>query len=228
MTLEALCDFHTHTSLSDGVLSPVELVRRAHVRGYRAIGLTDHAGEGELEWLLELLARDCGLASSRWEIMALPGVELTHVPIEDVDRLACKAKQLGAKVVVVHGETPVEPVIPGTNRAALGSPHVDILAHPGLITPEEAQMARDNGVFLEISARHGHSLTNGHIVRMAREAGAPLLVGSDAHQPDDLLTPERAMKIALGSGLTQDESSRVLEDNPRALLRRLGIDSQLI
>ena len=25
-------DFHTHTFLSDGVLSPVELIRRAHVK----------------------------------------------------------------------------------------------------------------------------------------------------------------------------------------------------
>ncbi|HLE81453.1 MAG TPA: PHP domain-containing protein, partial [Dehalococcoidia bacterium] len=31
-------DFHTHTFLSDGVLSPIELIRRAHVKGYRVIG----------------------------------------------------------------------------------------------------------------------------------------------------------------------------------------------
>ena len=40
-------DFHTHTFLSDGVLSPMELIRRAHVRGYRAMAVTDHVGLGK-------------------------------------------------------------------------------------------------------------------------------------------------------------------------------------
>ena len=35
-------DFHTHTFLSDGVLSPIELIRRALVRGYKAMAITDH------------------------------------------------------------------------------------------------------------------------------------------------------------------------------------------
>lgn len=226
MKVRDLFDFHTHTSLSDGELSPIELIRRAHVCGYRAIGVTDHAAEGELGWMLEILVTDCELATQRWGILALPGIELTHVPVEDVGRLAEKAKELGAKIVVVHGETTVEPVIPGTNRAALNSPHVDILAHPGLITPEEVQLARDRGIFLEVSARRGHSLANGHVVRLAREVGAGLLLNSDAHEPGDLLTPETAMKIALGSGLTVEEALAVLDDGPRALLRRIGVGGQ--
>lgn len=218
-------DFHTHTLLSDGVLSPVEQVRRAHVRGYAAIGITDHAGEGELEWLLDVVVRNCDLANSRWGITAIPGVELTHVPHEDIDRLAQKAKRLGARLVVVHGETPVEPVVPGTDRAAVMSEHVDILAHPGFITLEECRIARENGVFLEITARGGHNITNGHVARMAREAGASLLVDSDAHEPGDLLTPEMFKKIALGAGFAERETPEILDENPRALLRKLGIGS---
>jgi len=221
-----LFDFHTHTSLGDGELSPVELIRRACAGGYQAIAVTEHAAEGELEWILPIVVADCELATRRWDILALPGIELTHVPVEDVDRLARKAKSLGAKVVVVHGETPVEPVIPGTNRAALNSSFVDILAHPGLITPEEARMARDSGTFLEVSARRGHSLTNGHVVRLATEARARLLLNSDAHQPDDLLSWEMGMKIALGSGLTRTDALALLENNPRALLEKVGIKGQ--
>lgn len=219
----AIYDFHTHTFLSDGVLSPIELIRRAHVKGYRVIGITDHAGEGELEWVLKTLAVDCALASSRWDILALPGVELTHVPVEDVDRLAQEARRMGAKVVVVHGETVVEPVPPGTNRAAAQSQHVDIIAHPGLISPEDARLAASNGVRLELSARRGHSLTNGHVAKIAREAGAALVLDSDAHKPDDLLTEEFAQKVALGAGLTQAEAHALLEVSPRALLKRMGL-----
>ena len=219
----AIYDFHTHTFLSDGVLSPIELIRRAHVKGYRVIGITDHAGEGELEWVLKTLAVDCALASSRWDILALPGVELTHVPVEDVDRLAQEARRMGAKVVVVHGETVVEPVPPGTNRAAAQSQHVDIIAHPGLISPEDARLAASNGVRLELSARRGHSLTNGHVARIARETGAALVLDSDAHEPDDLLTHEFARKVALGAGLTQAEADAILDVSPRDLLKRMGL-----
>ena len=216
-------DFHTHTFLSDGVLSPVELIRRAHVRGYQVIGVTDHVGLGNLELVVRTLVKDCKLASGRWNILALPGVEITHVPKDDIDMVAKAAKEMGASLVVVHGETVVEPVEPGTNRAAIGSSAVDILAHPGLISQEDARLASERGVFLEISARKGHSLTNGHVVRMAAATGALTLLDSDAHEPDDLLTPEMTEKITLGAGLADDESQAVLQRNPKTLLSKLGV-----
>ena len=47
--------------------------------------------------------------------------------------LSCRARALGAQIVLVHGETIVEPVPPGTNHQAIEA-GVDILAHPGLIS----------------------------------------------------------------------------------------------
>jgi len=90
-------------------------------------------------------------------------------------------KTLGAKLVVVHGETIVEPVEPGTNASALISPYVDILAHPGLLTLDEARQAASHDVYLEVSARRGHSLTNGHIIKRGYATGASLILNSDAH-----------------------------------------------
>ncbi len=216
-------DFHTHTFLSDGGLSPVELIRRAHVIGYRVVGIADHVGPGNLEFVLKTLIRDCEVASRRWDILALPGVEITHVPKQETDALAEEAKAIGAKVVIVHGETIMEPVEPGTNLAAVESEHVDILAHPGLIGPEEAAIAARNGVFLEVSGRKGHSFTNGHVVRVAREAGARLILDSDAHEPGDLMTREFAMNVAQGAGLSELEADSLLERGPRDLMRRIGV-----
>ncbi len=218
-------DFHTHTFLSDGVLSPVELIRRAMVQGYKVMAITDHVGLGNVEWVLKTLIQDCAQASRRWDIMALPGVEVTHVPKEDVDLVARTAKELGAKLVAVHGETIVEPVEPGTNDAAVRSGAVDVLAHPGLITYEECRLAAENGVRLEVSARKGHSLTNGHVVKMAREAGALTVLDSDAHGPEDLLTPDLCVRIAKGAGLAAGEVHALLHSNPRDLLARLGISA---
>jgi len=219
-------DFHTHSSLSDGTLSPMELIRRAQVREYKAIAVTDHAGIGYLERVIKEVAEDCALARAHWDILAIPGVELTHVPARAIADAARRAKELGAWLVVVHGESIVEPVEKGTNIAALQCPFVDILAHPGLITIEEAELAATAGVFLEISARKGHSLTNGHIFQMARLTGAKLLLNSDAHDETDLLTPHLACQTARGDGLSEEEINEILINNPHTLLRRLPIPAQ--
>lgn len=213
-------DFHMHTTLSDGALSPVELARRAVVNGYRVMAITDHAGLGGLGRLAQELGQDCELVRQHWGVLALPGVELTHVPAAAIPWAARLAREAGAWIVVVHGETLVEPVEEGTNLAAVTCPDVDVLAHPGLITRREVDLAAQNGVFLEISARRGHCLANGHVVKMAQAAGARLLVNSDHHDLD-LLTQEKAQKVALGAGLDSANLEEVLLINPRLLLERI-------
>ena len=215
-------DFHTHTFLSDGVLSPIELIRRAIVIGYQTMAITDHVGPGNLEYVLSTLKKDCAMAEKRWDIKVFTGVEITHTPVEDIDLLAKEARALGAQVVNVHGETIMEPVIDGTNMAAVSSKHVDILAHPGLITMDEASMAAENGVFLEISGRKGHGLANGHVAKIARESGATLILDSDAHEPDDLMTQDYAEKIAEGSALNKEEKETVLKQSPLTLKRKIS------
>lgn len=214
-------DFHTHTCLSDGDLSPIELIRRAVICGYQAIAITDHVGVGSLERIITEVARDCALARKHWKINAIPGVELTHVPPAAIDETAALARKLGAKIVVVHGETIVEPVEKGTNLAAVQSNHVDILAHPGLLTREETEFAVKNNIFIEITARKGHSLTNGHVASMTKACRANILVNSDTHIPENLLTAEFSSAVALGSGIDQGELFQILEVNPQTLLRRL-------
>jgi len=215
-------DFHTHTCMSDGALSPLELLRRALVKGYKAIAITDHAGVGYLDRLVAEVTRDCILAHQHWGIDAIPGVELTHVPAKAIWNAAEAAKTAGARLVVVHGETTAEPVEPGTNLAAAGCPHVDVLAHPGLITPEEAKLAAASDVCLEITSRRAHSTTNEHVARVARLTGAKLLVNSDSHDEDDLLDASLARSVALRAGMTDEEIEDALYRNPVALLSRLA------
>ena len=222
-----LYDFHTHTSLSDGTLSPIELIRRAIVNNYNTIALTDHAATGLLKRIIEDTAEVCALARSHWNILAIPGIELTHVPVQAIAETAKRAKESGAWIVVVHGETLIEPVEKGTNLAALHSPHVDILAHPGLLSLEEAQLAATNGVFLEISARKGHCLTNGHIASLAQQVGAKLLLNSDTHNEQDLLTTSLANAIIHGAGLDGDACHQVLNINPQALIEKFSLRHKL-
>lgn len=214
-------DFHTHTLLSDGALSPIELINRAQAIGYRAIAIADHVGVGSLARLIEEIARDCALARDQWDILAIPGIELTHLPAEKIAETARQAKELGAWLVIVHGQTPAEPVPQNTNLAAVGCPQVDILAHPGLLSLEEAKLAAANNVFIEITTRKGHCLTNGHVALVACQAGARLLLNSDAHEEADLMTAQLAATAAQGAGLDEAQCHQLLRINPRHLLQRV-------
>jgi len=213
-----MIDLHTHSLLSDGELLPSELVRRAEVKGYQAIAITDHVDASNIDWVISRLVKDCNELGKYFQIKVLPGAELTHVPPESIKPLAEEARKLGAKIVIVHGETIVEPVAPHSNLKALESP-IDILAHPGLINEEEVKLARKNSIMLEITSRKGHCLTNGHVAKLALKIGAGLVLNTDAHSPEDLITIDQARQIALGAGLDEDDFSR-LTMNARELLRK--------
>jgi putative hydrolase len=213
------CDFHTHTMLTDGELLPMETIRMAKVQGYRAIAITEHIGAEDPGPLLERLRLECQMGSEGFGISALWGVEITHVPPKFIPRVADRARKAGARIIVVHGETLAEPVAKGTNIAALNS-DIDILAHPGLIDRREADIAAKRRIFLEITSRHGHSISNGHVARAGMASGAPLLINSDSHASKDMIGQETAARIGLGSGLRAPEVRRILVDNPKTLLKR--------
>jgi putative hydrolase len=213
-----MIDLHTHTTFSDGELIPSELARRAAKAGYRAMAMTDHADYSNLELILTNISRFVAKTGAFLDVTVLCGVELTHVPPALISHLVPLARQGGADLVVVHGETIVEPVEIGTNLAAIEA-GADILAHPGLITPEEVALAAERGVFLEITTRKGHSLTNGHVAALARRFGAKLVINNDAHAPDDLVSQERRKKVALGAGLSQEEYLQA-EANARDIVSR--------
>ncbi len=216
-----MIDLHTHTFFSDGVLVPAEHLRRVEVLGYTAVAITDHADSSNMDFIIPRMiqaARDLNPFS---KTRLLPGIELTHVPPALIGPMTRKARELGAQVVVVHGETIVEPVAPGTNMAAIEA-GVDVLSHPGFLSEAEALLAAERGVFLELSGRKGHSLTNGHVAKVALRAGARLVVNADAHTPGDFLSADMARMVALGAGLSEAEYKQ-LQANMNAFVDGLPV-----
>ena len=215
-------DLHMHSLFSDGELLPSELARRALKLNHEAIAITDHVDYSNVDEIPKIQSAIDDV-NENWDMTVVLGAEVTHAPVESIDGIAKRAKELGAKIVVVHGETLNEPVTPGTNLAAVKSKYVDILGHPGLITREEAEIALENNIYLEISARKGHCLGNGHVASIAREVGNKLLVNTDTHSPDNLITFEKSYEIARGAGLSDEEAMKAIVDNPRELLKSKGI-----
>lgn len=219
-----MIDLHTHTLLSDGELCPAELVQRAKSKGYKVLGITDHVDLSNLDLVVPQIAQFCQKINHiEKEIQVIPGAELTHLPPPLIPEFASRAREKGAILVLVHGETIIEPVPRGTNRAALDA-DIDILAHPGNISEEEVKIARERGLFLEISARSGHCLTNGHVARLATSLGAKLVLNTDAHAAEDLITSEQAREILLGAGFTAPKISEIIE-NSQGLARKLYLKS---
>ncbi len=248
MSNEGFYDFHTHTVFSDGGMIPAGLMQRALVRGCLGLAITDHVDSSNLEWVFENLLKfveelgqewqpgivpggdvttaplntlDSDTLAKNWHLPLIPGVELTSVPPRKIEALAQKARLLGAKWIVVHGETIMEPVAPGTNRAAIEA-RVDLLSHPGLITAEDAARAAELGVHLEITTHKGHGMANGWVAQRARESGAKLLLNTDCHVSAEILDAKQRRAIAFGAGLTAEEVDRIWQNGRRIIARIFG------
>ncbi|MDO9539234.1 MAG: histidinol phosphate phosphatase domain-containing protein [Methanocalculus sp.] len=214
--MTGMYDFHCHSTLSDGGMLPIELIRRMSVLGYGTVAISDHVDATNLHEVITAVSR-LKRSASLFNVELLCGVEITHVPPEEIPGIAKEAKEIGADVVVVHGETVVEPVAPGTNAVAVRCPDVNILAHPGLISYADAEAAAKNGVFLEITSRNGHNRMNGHVVKTALDAGCGMLVQSDAHEPRDLLDRDAKWLVARGAGLTKEMAGDILRFDPATI-----------
>ncbi|MFH2218098.1 MAG: histidinol phosphate phosphatase domain-containing protein [Pseudomonadota bacterium] len=211
-----MIDLHSHSIFSDGVLIPSELVRRAEHIGLRAIGITDHGDLSNIDFIIPRIVAIARELNSVSNITVIPGIEITHVPPKLIESTVKKARELGAKIIIGHGETIAEPVAPGTNSAFLDA-GIDVLAHPGLITEDEVIRAKERGVFLEISARKGHSLTNGHVARLAKKTGAKMVINTDTHAPGDFIDTRQAKQVVRGAGLTE-EDFEIMQENASSFL----------
>jgi putative hydrolase len=214
-----MIDLHTHTIFSDGELIPFELIRRAEAIGYSAIAITDHMDSSNIDLIIPRVVKAVQKIKPFVSIEVLAGAEITHAPPQLIPELVKEARHLGAKIVVVHGETIAEPVLKGTNKAAIEA-GADILSHPGLISIEDLLLAKEKNVLLEITARKGHSLANGYVAKEAIRFGAPLCINTDSHSPSDLITKEKAKQILLAAGIEENRVESIFE-NAKSLIDKV-------
>ena len=207
-----MIDLHTHTFFSDGCLSPSELVYRAKHIGYEAIAICDHLDLSNLDFVIPRIKRVCGILGKEYGIKVLAGAEITYIPPRLIKNVIALARRLGAEVIVVHGETVAETVPPGTNHAAIMA-GADILAHPGYLTSRDAELARKHNVRLELTARKMHSKTNTHVARLAKSAGAKLVLNTDTHEPEDLITDKRALEVVRKCGLGEKDLKEMVNNS---------------
>jgi DNA polymerase (family 10) len=197
-------DLHMHTDATDGESTLREMVTVCIARGYEYVAVTDHTKAVRVAGGLDRR----GLEKQHRAIEALrrelPDITILHgaeVDILEDGRLDLDEATLGGLdyvLAAVHSKLGMsEPAMTERVLAAMKNPRVNALAHPtgrliGAREPVAIDLAkvlaaaRDAGVFLEIDAHPERlDLSDAHI-RMARDAGARLVIDSDAHRVNEL------------------------------------------
>src|SRR5579863_5096575 len=124
-----LCELHAHTTWSDGTLSPRELCDLYGRAGFDVLAVTDHTQPGahiqeaDFDRYLAELALEGERARQLYDLLVLPGLELTFE--DDDPMLAGHALALGLRrfVGVADG---LEPAL----RAARAQGAALVAAHP--------------------------------------------------------------------------------------------------
>jgi predicted metal-dependent phosphoesterase TrpH len=205
-----LADLHTHTSRSDGVLAPGELVRQARAAGLECIALTDHDSLAGVE---EALAAGSGVG-----LRVIAGVELSVRDAERNDEhlLGWFIDPSSAVLQAYLAELQ-------DSRRAMAAQTLKLLA--GLGVPVSAERVA------ELAA--GAVVTRPHIARAMVEAGH---VGSEREAFERYLgtgqpasaerpspSPERAIGAIRSAGGVAGLAHPVFEQDGNARERRASV-----
>ncbi len=222
-----MTDFHIMLQSGAGRergLDAASALRYAALAGLRFAGLILASDGSNLRRVAELAAQVRKL-SLYANVEAWAGVELRHIPPALLPDAVREAREAGAALVLVHGESISDQAEQGTNFAAVEA-GADIVAHPGLIDAEAAAFAAERGVALEFTSCPKHALTNAHTANMALRFGVPLVRGSSASCAEELTTRAFWPMIIKGADTFSDaENPYKLADHLRkseeVLVRRL-------
>lgn len=197
-------DLHVHTDWSDGGKSIQGIAEAAKVQGREYIAITDHSkslkiANGLSEEELELQVKEVRKVDRKMkDFKILTGIEADIKNNGELDLDDSILKELDVVVGAVHSKFSM-PERQMTERIveAMRNENMDILAHPtgrliGRRDPYELDIeeimdeAAETRTALEINCFPDRLDLNGPHVRMAKEAGAKMSLGTDTHSTRDL------------------------------------------
>jgi len=207
-------DLHSHSTWSDGKASIADMARTASERGYDYLAVTDHSQRlrGDLlerQWE-EIAALNRELAPFR----LLRGVEVNIRPngeLDVADDLLAAFDWVVASLHSAFDTSPTERIL-----GALDHPHVDCIGHattrkigtrePASLAIEKiVERAVETGTCLEINSQPDRLDLRDVHARLAGEAGARIVVSSDAHRTDTLAYVEIGVAQARRAWLTREQ-----------------------
>ncbi len=192
-------DLHVHTNWSDGHDTLEAMVGAAQAKGYAYVGISDHsqslyiAGGLKEEEVLEEDAEMKALQEKMPDIRILHGAEIEILEGGELDYPEEVLRKLDYAIGAVHSRfTQPEAEMTARVITAIENEHMNILAHPtarqinerepiALDLPKVFEAAAATGTALELNAGISRLDLKGAHARAAREAGASLIINTDAH-----------------------------------------------
>lgn len=198
-------DIHMHTIASDGVGTLNEMVEKAKSLGYKYVGISDHApstnsrGFREVEKIIietrETIDR---INKTEKDINVLYGYEINILADAEISLPDELLRELDYAIGSIHGAFSQDrEQITKRLIAACENPYINIIGHPGgrLINEREGYdvnwselfaAAKDTGTIIEINAQPNRLDLAEDLVPRAVDRGISLIIGTDAHAPEQL------------------------------------------
>jgi DNA polymerase (family 10) len=208
-------DLHTHTHWSaDGKNTLAEMVEAARARGYAYYAITDHSHYLR-EGRMEAQAKEIEKVAKRVAPMRLlKGVEVNikaDGTLDVPDEVLAGRDWVVASIHTAFDRDPTERIL-----ATMENPHVDCIGHLtgrklSRREPMEVDIDRvvekalETGTLLEINSQPDRLDLRDVHARVAGEAGAQVVVSSDAHQVKALDYVEFGVAQARRAWLTADQ-----------------------
>jgi DNA polymerase (family 10) len=205
---------HCHSTYSDGAAAVADLAAAARAAGYSYLGLTDHSmaaayAGGLKEDDVRRQHAEIDELNRQWDdFRVLKGIEADILADGALDYRPEVLDRFDFVVGSIHSRMELDEATQ-TARVlrALDDPHLTILGHPtGRLLLGRGPVALDLGAVIAKAAERGVAIEiNGDPQRLdldwrrcreARDAGATLSIGSDAHSVAGLENMERGLAIA--------------------------------
>ncbi len=212
---------HCHTEYSDGNLTVEQLATACREAGYSYVGLTDHskaaayAGGLSVDDLYRQWAEIDALNASGIGIRVFKGIESDILADGQLDYDEATLAGFDFVIGSIHSRfAMVEAEMTSRVLRAMDSPYLTILGHPTgrLLLSRDAypmdmeqvfRKAAANGIAIEINADPHRLDLDWRLVRRARELGAMISIGSDAHSRAGLGNVRYGVGIARKGWLTR-------------------------
>ncbi|HEY0390910.1 MAG TPA: DNA polymerase/3'-5' exonuclease PolX [Solirubrobacterales bacterium] len=217
-------DLHSHTTLSDGRNTLEEMAAAGRDRGYAYMAITDHSashGFGDhvtTERLWERIAEvEAWNDGGAGDLRLLAGSEINIGLDGALDYPDDVVEALDWVVASVHTSFAIsEKEMTARVLAAIENPLVDCIGHLtgrligrrepyGVDIEAVAEAAARTGTMLEINGNPNRRDLSEHHARLAAEAGATIVLNTDAHGVDTLNNMAYAVATARRAWLTRDD-----------------------
>jgi DNA polymerase (family 10) len=214
---------HCHTNYSDGTNTVAELARACRDAGYAYVGLTDHsqaaayAGGLRPEDLTRQAEEVEAVNATLEGVRVLKGVEVDILADGRLDYDDEVLQRLDFVIASIHSRFNLnEQEMTARMLVAMDNPYVTIIGHPtgrlllsrdpyGIDLDAVFEKAAKAGIAMEINADPHRLDLDWRVLRRARELGATISIGADAHNVAGISHMDYGVGIARKGWLGPDD-----------------------